>query len=130
MKKETRARTVRVIALLLGLLAAFVLVVFLWQPPCLILEATGLYCAGCGGQRMFYALLRGDLLTAFFHNPFLFCLLPLFGGYLFWEALRYLKKQRPLYKSRRCLWLFGFILILTVLFTVLRNLPGVRWLGP
>lgn len=29
MKKEMRARTVRVIALLLGLLAAFVLVVFL-----------------------------------------------------------------------------------------------------
>lgn len=130
MEKETRARAGRVAAVLLGLLAAFVLVVFLWQPPCLILEATGLYCAGCGGQRMFYALLRGDFPAAFFHNPFLFCLLPLVCGYLLWEALRYLKKQRPLYKSRRFLWLFGMILVLAVIFTVLRNLPGVRWLGP
>ncbi len=130
MKKETISRAVRAGAVLLGLAAAFFLVVFLWQPPCLILEATGLYCAGCGGQRMFHALLHGDFSAAFFHNPFLFCLLPLLCGYLLWEAVRYLKKQRPLYQSRRFLWFSGIVLVLAAIFTVLRNLPAISWLGP
>ena len=130
MKKDTMPRAARVAAVLVILVAAFFLVVFLWQPPCLILKTTGFSCAGCGGQRMFYALLRGDFPAAFFHNPFLFCLLPLLCGYLFREAVRYIKKQRPLYQSRRFLWIISIVLILAAVFTVLRNLPGVHWLGP
>ncbi len=130
MKHETAARIGKAAAALLGLAAAFCAVVFLWQPPCLILKFTGFACAGCGGQRMLHALLRGDIAGAFFHNPFLFCFLPVLAGYILWEALRYIKGRRPLYQSRPFLYALCAVLLIALIFTVLRNLPGFSFLGP
>lgn len=129
MDKAKKKRLFRVGAVLLALFAALLLVLFL-HPPCLILQYTGFYCAGCGGQRMIFALLRGDLAGAFRHNPFLFCLLPLAAGYGVIEAARYIKEKRPLYKDRRFIWILLAVLAAALLFTVLRNLPGFACLGP
>ncbi len=43
--------------LVLGLALGAVL---LLRPGCVIFEATGFYCAGCGTQRMLLALLGGE----------------------------------------------------------------------
>ena len=40
-----------------------------WLPPCLFRFVTGLPCPGCGGTRAFAAVLRGDLIHAFFYHP-------------------------------------------------------------
>lgn len=38
--------------------------------PCWFNLLTGYLCAGCGGTRSFYALLRGDLLSSVKYNAF------------------------------------------------------------
>ncbi len=130
MEKERKLRALKAAALLLALGAALCLVALVWKPACQILKTTGYYCAGCGGQRMLWALLRGDFLGALRHNPLLFFLLPLAAGYILTEAARYVQNKRPLYKSRRFVWILAAVLFLTLAFTVLRNLPGFGWLGP
>lgn len=130
MKRDTAKRALRAALALLGLAAAFLLVVFVLRPPCVILETTGYYCAGCGGQRMISALLEGDLLGAFRYNPFLFVFLPLAGVYAITEAVRYVRGKPPLFRSKRFAAVLISILILALVFTVLRNLPGFGFLGP
>ncbi len=130
MGREKTRRALRAAGALLGLGALFVFVVFVLRPPCLILKATGFYCAGCGGQRMIWAALRGDMAGAFRQNPFLFCALPLTAAYVLAEAVRYVQKKRPLYKSGRFTAVLGTLAVLALVFTVLRNLPGFAWLGP
>ena len=46
--------------------------------PCPLYMLTGYDCTFCGGQRMFIALLHGNVTGAFWLNPVLFCLLPYF----------------------------------------------------
>lgn len=129
MDRETKKRLLQAAGVLLGLVLACVLLLAL-GPPCLILESTGYYCAGCGGQRMIAALLQGDLLGAFRHNPFLFFALPLAGAYAVWEAARYVRQKRPLFRSKRFAAVLIAVLVLALVFTVLRNLPGFGFLGP
>ena len=129
MDRETRRRLCRVLLVFLGLAALGGLVVLL-KPPCPFSALTGLSCAGCGGQRMLSALLRGDVSLAFRQNPFLFCALPLLGLYLLGEAVRYGKGGPPLCRQP---WAVAFLAALTlgaVAFTLLRNLPGFEMLGP
>ncbi len=130
MDKEKKLRLVRAAAALLLLGAACLFLVLVLRPPCVILQATGFYCPGCGGQRMLSALLRGDLPQAFRRNPFLFCILPLAAAYAVAEAVRYTQKKRPLYQSKRFPAVLIVILVLALVFAVLRNLPGFEFLGP
>lgn len=130
MKRETRTRALRAALALLALAAACCLVVFVLRPPCLILETTGYYCAGCGGQRMISALLQGDFSGAFRQNPFLFVFLPAAAVYLVAEAVRYVQEKIPLCRSKRFIPLLLAVLTLALLFTILRNLPGFGFLGP
>lgn len=104
--------------------------VYLLRPPCLILQHTGWYCAGCGTQRMVAAALRGDWAAAFRHNPFMFLLLPLTGAYALWEAWRYAHGESPLYKKKGAPYVLTAVLFLGAAFMVLRNLPGAALLGP
>src|ERR1700733_9675719 len=45
-------------------------------PQCLLYNATGLYCAGCGATRALYALLHGRLLDALHDNVLFVAVLP------------------------------------------------------
>lgn len=42
-----------------------------WFPQCIIRWLTGFDCPACGAQRMMHELLHGDIVAAFFYNPFL-----------------------------------------------------------
>ena len=125
MKK--RALRVALLFLALSLLAGLIL---LWGPGCVILDATGYYCAGCGTQRMIAALLRGDLSGAARQNIFMLIMLPLAGLFLLTEALRYIRGKQPLWRGPCFSLIAAGILALSILFTVLRNLPGFQWLAP
>ena len=126
---ETVRRALRAAGVLLALLLLGLLIYAL-RPPCLILQSTGRYCAACGTQRMLAALLQGDFPGAFRQNPLMLFLLPLAGGCAVAEAVRYVRKKRPLWKSRAFVPALLALLFLALLFTVLRNLPAFSFLAP
>lgn len=91
-------------------------------PVCPFHALTGLNCPGCGLTRGFYALLHADVLTALQFNLMLPFYL-FFFSYLFVSLALVLLRGRglafPAFTPRP---VYGF-LILTLLFTVARNLP-------
>src|SRR3984957_16405231 len=46
-------------------------------PQCLLYNATGIYCAGCGATRAVYALLHGRVLDALHDNALFVAALPM-----------------------------------------------------
>lgn len=72
----------------LAILAGSVLLRLFFRPQCPILSLTGIPCPGCGMTRACFAVLRGDLITAFACHGMvwslpLLLLLFLFDGRLF-----------------------------------------------
>jgi hypothetical protein len=93
-----------------------------FYPRCPIYAAFHLACPGCGGTRALAALLRGHLGLALHFNALITLALPFALGYgivCYWRLLR----------GRAFRWpqpTFGAIVAatsVTVLFTILRNLP-------
>ncbi len=104
-------------------------------PQCFLYHATGLYCAGCGATRAFYALLHGRVLAALHDNALFVAGLPL----LLYVALPYLVAAwrdnawpaitvRPRPFALRGAAIFAVM----IAFMIARNLPGASfdWLRP
>lgn len=92
-------------------------------PKCFFYQITGWQCPGCGSQRMFHALLHGDIASAWHYNAYLFCLLPVILFLLWLELTR--KKRPQLYRrvySMPVIWTF---IVLTLTWFVARNLLGI-----
>ena len=75
-----------ILALLLAVFGRWVLVenerlIRGLSPGCPLLRETGFYCAGCGGTRAFFALLKGELMRSLQMNPLLVPGLILAFGY-------------------------------------------------
>lgn len=91
-------------------------------PQCPFRQLTGLNCPGCGLTRGFHALFHGDILSALHFNA----LLPFYAlllGYLFLSLLLVAARGHGLpLKTLSPAALYGF-LALSVIFTVVRNLP-------
>ena len=104
-------------------------------PQCLLYNATGLYCAGCGATRALYALLHGRLLDALHDNVHYEAALPVLLYVLGSHALAAWRANawpRVHVQPRRVLWGGAGTFALAVGFMVLRNLPGPAfdWLRP
>lgn len=92
--------------------------------PCRFLEATGLYCPGCGGTRGMRALLHLRFGEALAYNPFVFVAVGLFlvlsltitkellGDYYRGPTIRF-----PAWLG----WTLGALLII---FGIVRNIPA------
>jgi len=104
-------------------------------PQCLLYNATGIYCAGCGATRAAHALLHGRILDAFHDNALFVTISPLLlfvgGSYVLktWSNQRWPTieiEARSLTK-----WSITIVTIM-IAFMVLRNLPGwpFTWLQP
>lgn len=96
-------------------------------PQCLLYQATGLYCAGCGATRACHALLHGRILEALHDNVLFVSLLPvaillaaLYASKAWranrWPALNF--SNRGLLRGG-----LGFVALM-LFFMALRNLPG------
>lgn len=59
--------------------------------PCFFNKVTGFYCPGCGVTRMCVALLQFHFREAFYANPVIFCMLPVFLLVFLTGAVRYVK---------------------------------------
>jgi hypothetical protein len=93
-----------------------------FYPRCLLYQATGIQCPGCGGLRATHALLHGDIAAAFRFNPLLFVLAPLLLYLAAREVAHYIFKQEwptPFRKPWTAWALFAVI----ILYSILRNLP-------
>lgn len=101
-------------------------------PRCPVHWLTGLHCPGCGTQRALHALLHGRVGQALSFNLLAALLAPVvvlgavaeLRGQLSGSA----RRQTVLYQP----WVGWGVVAGTVLFTVLRNLPGPlgSWLAP
>lgn len=60
--------------------AVFVLLAVSFTVGCPLNRLTGLKCPGCGVTRMILRILHLDFKTAFFYNPAIFCLVPLWAA--------------------------------------------------
>jgi len=104
-------------------------------PQCMLYNATGIYCAGCGATRAMYALLHGRVLEALHDNALFIAAMPIIlyiaGTYALaaWQANAW--PQVPV-DSRKLAQRGIAIFILMLGFMALRNLPGApfEWLRP
>lgn len=97
-------------------------------PVCPLLRYTGLLCPGCGGLRSAHALVRGDVAAALQNNALAvagFALLAVLWTVWVVRSVRGRPPRLDLSPAR--LWAVG---ALTLVFTVVRNLPFGGWLHP
>ena len=88
--------------------------------PCFFYQITGWQCPGCGVSRMFLHIIQGDFSSAFFDNPVIFCLLPVFASISFLMTRRYLCGL-PLTNRIMDIGL-SIIIIILLIFGILRNI--------
>ena len=90
--------------------------------PCAFKALTGLDCPGCGGTRMVWYLLHGDVLQAVRHHIVALIAIPILAwAYVVFAAKRLFGVQLP---SKRIplVAVLGY-LVFWLVFAVLRNLP-------
>ena len=100
-----------------------------WYPKCVFFMATGLYCPGCGAGRALHALLYGQWLVAFRMNPLFFVLVPILLGCILAALVRDIRgKALPTHRIPASL--YWVLVALVIVFSILRNLPGMDILRP
>ena len=84
----------------------------------------------CGATRAVHSLLRGDVVGAMDHNLLLVLLVPVFiYAFVAWTATRMGHPLKPVPINSP--WVWGPLTIVTIVFTVVRNIPGTpfHWLN-
>lgn len=94
-------------------------------PACIFHSITGYKCPGCGTQRCLHYLLNGEIMQAFKNNALFLCALPfiVYGTVVSVFKNRNAKWQK-LYKISFSLPVVITIGVITVMFTVFRNICG------
>jgi len=101
---------------------------------CPIYLLTGHYCAGCGALRATHDLAHGDLAGAWAMNPLWVLVVPLLVvAWLRWSARSWrgtaAASRAP--AAPRNVWVPWVALVVTIGFTLLRNVPVLApWLAP
>ena len=90
---------------------------------CPIKAITGLECPGCGITRMFVALFHGNIYQAFRYNPLVFIELPII--FILLVLYKFKKEYRKVINI-----IFIVLLIITIVYGVLRNIPMFYFLAP
>lgn len=86
--------------------------------PCVFRITTGFMCPGCGATRMFAAIAKLNFRQAFYYNPALFLLLPV------WNAIAvmcYIGRPSFVTGARFLSAVFYLTVAVMVLFGVMRN---------
>lgn len=130
MLSTTRQRIVRAVAV--STAAAALTAFYLWvvnttgmMPRCLFKLVTGWSCPGCGSQRAFHALLRGDFHAALEANlllPFAMAYLVVLGAAYLFSANR---KIKNLYTHSTSPIALIIIAIVITAWAIVRNILGI-----
>lgn len=101
--------------------AVIILAAVSFTVGCPFYRLTGLRCPGCGISRMLLSIVRLDFKSAFFYNPALFCLCPLWAtGGAVYKMLKAKGNQKSAERAKNALVYFSVALL--VAFGILRNL--------
>lgn len=93
---------------------------------CVFYEITGLYCPGCGITRSILSLIDGDIYQAFRYNPIIFIDIPLI---MITSIIDFIyKDNKKVKKVTNAIYIM--LLIITLVFGVLRNIPYFSFLAP
>lgn len=93
---------------------------------CVFYEITGLYCPGCGITRSILSLIDGDIYQAFRYNPIIFIDIPLI---IITSIIDFIyKDNKKVKKVTNAIYIM--LLIITLVFGVLRNIPYFSFLAP
>ena len=101
-------------------------------PDCPWFQITGTHCPGCGSTRAAHHFLHGDFARAFGSNPLLIAALPFLLYWLLTDLdvgkLRSTRLGRWHRTGRSLPWILG----ITLVFWIARNLPWkpVAWMAP
>lgn len=96
--------------------------------PCFFHEITGYYCPGCGITRSLVSLLHLDFYQALRYNALTPMFLILAYFYIKGEINFYLKGKTEKFPIRNEILIV--LLILTITYGVLRNIPAFDYLAP
>ena len=94
---------------------------------CPWINSLNIYCAGCGGTRMFISLINMDFYQAFRYNPLLFVTAILFLIYIISVFICKILKIKVLLFNKNHLITY---LIISLLFMILRNTSTFSFLKP
>lgn len=93
---------------------------------CVFYEITGLYCPGCGITRSILSLIDGNIYQAFRYNPIIFIDIPLI---MITSIIDFIyKDNKKVKKVTNAIYIM--LLIITLVFGVLRNIPYFSFLAP
>ncbi|WP_439628984.1 DUF2752 domain-containing protein [Gemmata sp.] len=92
-------------------------------PKCVLYQATGLHCPGCGTGRAAHAVLNGRLVGAAGFNPFATLAVPVLFVLAVRRAVLWVRGSDRLRARRSSRWGWG-VLAVVVAFWVLRNVPA------
>ena len=93
---------------------------------CVLYEVTGLYCPGCGITRAILSLMEGEFYQAFRYNPIIFIDVPLI---IITSIIDFIfKNNKKVRKVTNVIYIM--LLIITLIFGVLRNIPYFSFLAP
>lgn len=95
--------------------------------PCLINKITHLYCPGCGVTRMLLSILNLNFYQAFRYNPYLFILLIIT---IIYQIIKLITNRFSTKELRLNNYILITLLILTIGFGILRNIPYFSYLIP
>ena len=99
---------------------------FSFYIPCIFHKITHLYCPGCGITRMIMSIFKLNFYQAFRYNPLLFIMMPFLISY---ETIYYINWIHDKnYTIPKKIWYI--LLIITILFTILRNTNTFNFLAP
>lgn len=134
MSKEQKIRLIKLLGTLaLILFAGVSYYVIIKQTgfmiPCIIYESTGLYCITCGITRMFVALFSLDFITAAKCNILVLTMLVPTIKFIIGKGIKYVKTGELRFSKLQKIILIA-VLILSIIFMVLRNLPCFEILAP
>jgi hypothetical protein len=123
-----------IILLATGILASGAVLFFFdpakhgFYPVCLLHALTGWNCPGCGGTRAAYELLHGHLLRALRDNALFVMVVAALAVWGVWLTAQRIRR-RPLPRTvPNGVW--WTLIIVTLAFAGLRNLPFFDWLSP
>jgi hypothetical protein len=124
---KRRDRTVAIV-LLMGIIAGLIALRVShpsgWIPQCPTNAFLGFLCPGCGSMRATHHLMRLEIGHAFDHNPLLIVLgVPLAIGFVLELVMIAVRGKRVAFIPRSAV-LAWIALVVLIVFTVVRNLPG------
>ncbi len=98
--------------------------------PCPFHKLTNLYCPGCGITRVLFYLFEGNIYKSFRSNQLVFILLPFIIFVIFEEIYSYITKKHTKLYSKIPNSIYIILLIISLVFGIIRNLPQFPFLHP